>query len=223
MGKVYGNADSRNVSCIVVYINDGKVYNDSAFTDQAQTSYLMAAFESNLIVNVSGALYETFAISVSEGIATLKYAVIEGSTVTAGSAVSKADVKTSKKVVDIYAENPVSTIFGAKVNELQRSLKVDNGKILGTLFNYTKACELTNYWGTGNFVVIHFSTSAVNVLKIEAGFPEGSGLSTLDNDMNGVWKITGEHPERKFVVKTTFKNGEVNEQEFDVSGLTLCS
>ena len=221
MGKIYGDANTRNVSCTVVYVNDGKVYNDSAFTDQVQTSDLVAAFENNLVVNVSGALYETLGISVSEGIATLKYAVIDGSTVTAASAVSRADVKPAKKIVDVYGENPVFDIFGAKVNEIQRSLKVENGIISGTSFNLTKQCALTDYWGTGHFMVLHFATSAKKVATIEAGFPDGSGIQPLDSDMNGVWKLNSENMDRIFQVKTTFLDGSVNIQEFNVKGITL--
>ena len=92
MGKIYGDADARNVSCTVVYVDSGKAYLDAAKTNQIQTSDLKAAFEKNLIVNVSGALYETFAYTESDGIGTVKYAVIDGSTVTAAAAVSIADV-----------------------------------------------------------------------------------------------------------------------------------
>lgn len=221
MGKIYGDANTRNVSCTVVYINDGKVYNDAAFTDQIQTSDLKAAFEQNLIVDVSGALYETLAVSVSEGIATLKYVVVDGSTVTAASAVSKADVKPALKIVDVYGENPVYNIFGAKVNELQRSLSINGNIISGTTFNCTKPCALTDYWGTGHFMVLHFATAAKNVQKIEVGFLDGSGLSTLDSDMNGVWKLDPAHMDRIFTVKTTFKDGSVNIQEFNVQGIVL--
>jgi hypothetical protein len=221
MGKIYGDANTRNVSCTVVYIDSGKVYNDAAHTDQIQTSDLKAAFEQNLVVDVSGALYETLAVSVSEGIATLKYVVIDGSTVTAASAVSKADIKPAKKIVDVYGENPVYDIFGAKVNELQRSLSINDNVISGTTFNCTKSCALTDYWGTGHFMVLHFSTAAKNVQKIEVGFLDGSGLSTLDSDMNGVWKLDPAHMDRIFTVKTTFNDGSVNVQEFNVKGIVL--
>ena len=221
MGKIYGDANTRNVSCTVVYVNDGKVYNDSVFADQVQTSDIVSAFENNLVVNVSGALYETLGISVSEGVATLKYATIDGSTVTAASAVSRVDVKPAKKIVDVYQENPVSVLFGAKVNELQRSLFVNNNVISGTTFNYTKPCDLTSYWGTGHFMALHFSTAAKNVQKIEVGFLDGSGLATLDSDMNGVWKLNPENMDRIFTIKTTFNNGAVNIQEFNVKGITL--
>lgn len=223
MGKIYGDANARNVLCTVVYINDGKVYNDAAHTDQIQTSDLKAAFEQNLLVDVSGALYETLSISISDGIGTLKYITIDGSTLGVASAVSKADVKPAKKIVDVYAENPVSNLFGANVNEIQRSLKVENGVIIGTSFNLTKSCDLTSYWGTGHFMALHFATSAKNVQKIEVGFLDGSGLSTLDSDMNGVWKLDPAHMDRIFTVKTTFNNGEVNVQEFNVKGIVLAS
>lgn len=223
MGKIYGDADARNVSCTVVYVDSGKAYLDAAKTNQIQTSDLKAAFEKNLIVNVSGALYETFAYTESDGIGTVKYAVIDGSTVTAAAAVSIADVKPAKKVVDVYGENPVYDMFGAKVNEIQRSLKVENGVISGTSFNCTKSCALTDYWGTGNFMALHFATSAKNVSKIEVGFLDGSGLAQLDADMNGVWKLNPEHMDRLFTVKTTFNDGSVNVQEFNVKGITLAS
>lgn len=223
MGKIYEDSNSRNVSCTVVYINDGKVYLDSAKTNQIQTSELKAAFEKNLIVDVSGTLYETLSLSVSDGIGTLKYVTIDGSTLGVASAVSKADIAPSKKIVDVYAENPVSVLFGAPVNEVQRSLKIENGVIIGTTFNFTKSCELTNYWGTGHFMALHFATSAKNVNKIEVGFLDGSGIQPLDSDMNGIWKLDPAHMDRIFTVKTTFNNGEVNVQEFNVKGITLAT
>lgn len=221
MSNIFGDANAKNVSCTVIYIDDGKAYNDAAKTDQIQTSDLKAAFEKNLIVDVDGALYETFAYTESSGIGTVKYAVIEDDLVTAASAVSKADSKPGKKVVDVYAENPVSTLFGAKVNELQRGLFVDNDIIKGTSFNYTKSCDLTNYWGTGNFMALHFSTSVVGVAKIEVGFLDGSGLAELDADMNGVWKLDPANMDRIFTVKTTFKDGTTNIQELNVKGIVL--
>lgn len=223
MGKIYGDADARNVSCTVVYVDSGKAYLDAAKTNQIQTSDLKAAFEKNLIVNVSGALYETFAYTESDGIGTVKYAVIDGSTVTAAAAVSIADVKPAKKVVDVYAENPVSVLFGAPVNEVQRSLKIENGVIKGTSFNFTKSCALTDYWGAGHFMALHFSTSAVNVQTIEVGFLDGSGIQPLDSDMNGIWKLNPANMDRVFTVKTTFKDGSTNIQEFNVQGITLAS
>lgn len=221
MGNIYGDANARNVSCTIVYINDGKVYLDSAHTNQIQTSDLKEAFEKNLLVDVSGVLYETLALSVTSGVATLKYITIDGSTLGVASAVSRADVKPAKKVVDVYAENPVSVFFGAPINEVQRSLKIEDGVIKGTTFNFTKSCALTDYWGTGHFMALHFSTSAVNVQTIEVGFLDGSGIQPLDSDMNGIWKLDPANMDRIFTVKTTFKDGSINVQELNVKGITL--
>ena len=221
MSQIYEGANSQHVSCTVVYVNDGKVYNDAAHADQIQTSDLKAAFEQNLVVNVSGTLCETLAYSESDGVGTVSYATVDGSTVAAASAVSKVDAAPAKNIVTVKPESDTIKMFGAITGDLQRGVKVAGNKITGTLLNYTETCELTNYWGTGNFLSLRFACSAVNVKKIEVGFVGGShsGLAQLDSDMNGVWKITT--LEDPFTVKTTFNDDSVNTQLFDISGLTL--
>lgn len=223
MAKIHIDANNQHVSCTVVYVNDGKVYNDANHTDQIQTSDLREAFEQNLVVDVDGTLCETLAYSESEGIGTVSYALVSDSSVSAASAVSKLDVVTSKNVVLVKPESDTIKMFGAVTGDLQRGVKVKDNKITGTLLNYTETCDLTNYWGTGNFVSLKFDCGNSSVTKIEAGFVGSghSGLSTLDADMDGVWKITDAGRSDPFIVKSTFKDGSVNVQEFDVSDLYL--
>lgn len=221
MAKIYDDANEQHVSCTVIYVNDGKAYNDPSFEDQIQTSDLREAFKKNLVVDVSGVLYETLAYSETEGVGTITYATVDDSSVTAASAVSTVDTVKSKTIIKVKAESPTMNLFGASVGDLQRGVKIDGNVISGTLLNYTASCELTNYWGTGNFIALRFENSTPFVRKIEVGFLAGSGLSELDSDMNGVWKISSERLSNKFTVKTTFEDGRVNIQEFDVSNLNL--
>lgn len=223
MSKFFDVANEQKVICYIVYINDGKIYNNADFTDQIQTSDLALAFKKNVVVDVDGALYTALSYSETDGVGTLGYASIDDGAITVATAVSRADIPTSKEVVDVRPEDPVNSLFGGRIAKLQ-TIKVENGKITGTLRNFTEECELTNYWGTGNFFALKFSADDMNAIeKIEVGFPEGTGLTPLDSDMNGVWKVTKESLSRKFVVKTTFKNGNVNTQVFDISGLELVS
>lgn len=223
MSKFYEDAKDLHVSCTVVYVDDGKVYSDADHTNQIQTSDLRNAFKQNLLVYVDGTLCETLAYSESEGIGTVSYSVVSGSSVSAESAVSKLDANPSKNVVLVKAESDTIKMFGAVTGDLQRGVKVNDNKITGTLLNYTETCDLTNYWGTGNFVSLKFECNSSSVIKIEVGFIGSghSGLSTLDADMDGVWKITDEGRSDPFIVKSTFNDGAVNVQEFDVSGLYL--
>lgn len=106
-------------------------------------------------------------------------------------------------------------MFGTAVSSLQETVVVGDSAITGTLKYYSdSSSQLVQTWGAGNFLALKFESNADVVL---AGLDpsQGSGLVQLDDDMNGVWKITNKDTQ-EFVVKCD----GVEKARFDLSGLT---
>jgi hypothetical protein len=59
----------------------------------------------------------------------------------------------------------------------------------------------------------------VTDIKVGLRPSQGSGLVSLDDDMDGAFKIT--NTEQKFVIQQWDDNNHMSEQVFDLSGLTL--
>lgn len=106
-------------------------------------------------------------------------------------------------------------MFDTAVSDLQDAVAVSNSAITGTLKYYSdESSELVQAFGAGNFLALKFESNAEVVL---AGLEpsEETGLVQLDEDMNGVWKITDKDAQ-EFIVKCD----GVEMKRYDLSGLT---
>lgn len=108
---------------------------------------------------------------------------------------------------------------------MQTGITVTGNKITGTLKyiegGLSPAGPLA---GSGNFLALHWSdpdTSKVDSLKVGL-VPSASGMEPVecidDPDRNGVFKISDKS--QKFVIIQS-GTGHINQQTFDLSGLTL--
>ena len=114
-------------------------------------------------------------------------------------------------------------MWGTLVSSMQSDVAVDmtDKKITGSLA-YLSSGQLVTDWGAGNFLALKF-TAGTGVDKIQVGLnpSEGSGLVYLDEDLNGVFKIT-DKDEQKFIMNTIDVYGNVIEhQEYDLSELVV--
>lgn len=103
---------------------------------------------------------------------------------------------------------------------MQTSLTVGDGAITGTL-KYLSTGALATDWGAGNFMALKFTNNDTRITSIKVGLDPSvsSGLVELDEDMNGVFKVTDKDAQ-KFVVVVS--GGKASERyEFDLSGLTV--
>ena len=103
-------------------------------------------------------------------------------------------------------------------------VKVENGKVTGTLKYFDTPGEIVDYWGSGNFLAFKISGEDSNTTKTMVGIEPsaGSGLVDIhgDPDMNGIAKIT-DPKTQKFKVIQSDNAGHRNVQYYDLSGLTL--
>ena len=75
--------------------------------------------------------------------------------------------------------------------------------ITGTL-KYLESGQLVTDWGEGNFLALKFTNNnpdKIKTIKVGLDPSQGSGLVPLDEDMNGVFKITDKDTQ-KFVVES---------------------
>ena len=110
--------------------------------------------------------------------------------------------------------------WGTKVSAMQTSVSVANGAITGTLHKLTSG-SLVDVWGEGYFLALKFTKDNANATSIKVGLRPSvsSGLVELDEDMDGVFKITDKDAQL-FVIQCS--NGEVTyTKTYDLSGLTL--
>lgn len=108
--------------------------------------------------------------------------------------------------------------WGTAVSAMQSNIAIANGAITGTL-KFLDSGALVTGWGEGNFIALKFTVpSGVTSCKVGLSPSVSSGLVELDNDKDGVFKVTNKDTQ-KFVIVTT--NGQYTlTQEFDLSGLT---
>ena len=102
-------------------------------------------------------------------------------------------------------------------------MEIANGAITGSL-KYLSSGQLVTDWGAGNFIALKFTNNDENVVKIEVGLNPSvsSGLVELDEDMNGVFKITDKDTQ-KFIVKSYDAQGNTFTEVYDLSGLTIAT
>ena len=111
--------------------------------------------------------------------------------------------------------------WGTKVSDMQTSVAVANGAITGTLKKLTSG-QLVTDWGEGYFIALKFTKNNDAATSIKVGLRPSvsSGLVELDEDMDGVFKITDKDAQ-VFVVRCTNADGVSFESIYDLSGLTL--
>lgn len=108
--------------------------------------------------------------------------------------------------------------WGTAVSAMQSNIAIANGAITGTL-KFLDSGALVTGWGEGNFMALKFTVpSGATSCKVGLSPSVSSGLVELDDDKDGVFKVTDKDTQ-KFVIVTT--NGQYTlTQEFDLSGLT---
>ena len=101
---------------------------------------------------------------------------------------------------------------------MQSDIAVADGAITGTL-KYLDEGQLVTDWGAGNFIALKFTVPAqATSCKVGLDPSQGSGLVELDDDKDGVFKVTDKDTQ-KFMIVTTDGTYTLT-QEFDLSGLT---
>ena len=114
--------------------------------------------------------------------------------------------------------------WGTRVSNMQSGVDVEDGFITGTLkFIQGGITPTGTLSGDGNFMALKFINEDADRVKVGL-VPSSTGmdLQTLDEDMDCVFKITGEvgGVQQVFKVVTT-KNGISKTQIFDLSDLDL--
>lgn len=97
--------------------------------------------------------------------------------------------------------------------------------ITGTL-KYLESGQLVTDWGEGNFIALKFTNNdpeKIKTIKVGLDPSQGSGLVPLDEDMNGVFKVTDKDTQ-KFVVESYDEDDSLlKRDEYDLTGLTCQS
>lgn len=134
--------------------------------------------------------------------------------------IAGADAFASSNVTVAGATPSTKEYWGTKVSEMQTSIAVANGAITGTLKKLTSG-SLVETWGEGYFIALKFTknNAAINSIKVGLKPSISSGLVELDEDMDGVFKVTDKDAQLFEVLVT---DGNVSYPMFyDLSGLTL--
>ena len=110
------------------------------------------------------------------------------------------------------------TYWGTATTAMQSDIAIANGAITGTL-KYLDEGQLVTDWGAGNFMALKFTVpDTATSCRVGLNPSEGSGLVELDDDKDGVFKVTNKDTQ-KFMIVTTDGTYTLT-QEFDLSGLT---
>ena len=119
----------------------------------------------------------------------------------------------------VEAEDGETSMFGRKVKTMQTGITITGNAITGTL-KYIASGAIANDWGPGYFLNLKFSDAdATKFVKVGLNPSVSAGLVQIDNDKNGVFKVTDKDLQ-KFVILQ--KEGKATLlQSFDLSGLTL--
>lgn len=95
--------------------------------------------------------------------------------------------------------------------------------ITGTL-KYLKSGQLVTDWGEGNFLALKFTNNdpeKIKTIKVGLDPSQSSGLVPLDEDMNGVFKITDKDTQKFVVESYSEDNNLLKRDEYGLTGL-LC-
>lgn len=119
----------------------------------------------------------------------------------------------------VAAVDSGATLFDTAVSDMQSNVTVSGGKIKGTLKKLTTG-PIPGYWGEGYFMALDF-TNIPQGATVKVGFNPtyGSGFVELDEDHNGVFKVTDKNAQKFYVITT--KNGEETRASYDLSQLVL--
>lgn len=110
-----------------------------------------------------------------------------------------------------------ASYWGTAVSAMQSNIAIANGKITGTL-KYLDEGQLVTDWGAGNFIALKFTVpDGATSCKVGLDPSVSSGLVELDEDKDGVFKVT-DNETQKFVIVTTDGTHTLR-QEFDLSEL----
>lgn len=102
---------------------------------------------------------------------------------------------------------------------MQEDLVVSGNRITGTLKKLTEG-TLVHDWGEGYFMALDFSNLTPGAtIKVGLDPSEGSGLVELDEDHNGVFKVTNKNTQNFKVVSTL--SGDTKTDVYRLNGLTL--
>lgn len=119
----------------------------------------------------------------------------------------------------VEAEDGETNIFGRKVKTMQTGITITGNAITGTL-KYLSSGAIAQDWGAGHFICLKVSDADPSKsVKIGLNPSDGTGLLQIDNDKNGVFKVTDKDTQRFAVLQN--ESGNTLLQQFDLSGLTL--
>ena len=119
----------------------------------------------------------------------------------------------------VEAEDGETNIFGRKVKTMQTGITITGNAITGTL-KYLSSGAIAQDWGAGHFICLKVSDADLSKsVKIGLNPSAGTGLLQIDNDKNGVFKVTDKDTQRFVVLQN--ESGNTLLQQFDLSGLTL--
>ena len=105
------------------------------------------------------------------------------------------------------------------MSAMQTSLSVDGNYISGTLHELTSGA-LVNDWGAGYFMALKFGDIPEDaVVKVGLVPSQGSGFVPLDEDLDGVFKVTDKNTQ-VFKVITT-RGDQVQTDVYYLSNLVL--
>lgn len=126
----------------------------------------------------------------------------------------------------VAPELGTAELFDHLVSAMQTGVAVTDNKITGTL-NFIEGGLATSgpLSGDGHFLALKFTDNA-GADSIDVGLVPtlGTGLVTLDSDMNAVFKISGVLNGRQQILKVvTNKGSDSRVQIYDLSGLTLAA
>lgn len=113
--------------------------------------------------------------------------------------------------------------WGTRVSNMQTGIDVEDGFITGTLKFIQGGIAAGVLEGDGNFMALKFINEDADSVKVGlVPSSTGMGLVELDEDMDCVFKVSGEVDGVQQVLKiVTTKNGIEKTQVFDISGLEL--
>ena len=118
--------------------------------------------------------------------------------------------------VTIAPECKTAAVFGTNVSDMQTGISIAENYILGTLKPLTEG-QLPEYWGAGYFIALQFNINdpEITYSDIKVGL---NNPVTLDEDMNGAFKIESTTQKLKVIVT---KGGKEYKTEYDLSKLNL--
>lgn len=129
-------------------------------------------------------------------------------------------VVTAEPKVVVLAEDSSKTLFNTAVSNIQSNITVTNNVIVGNS-KFLSGGDIAGYWGDGNFIALKFIITDPEItytdIKVGLNPSEGSGLVTLDADLNGVFKITDKTTQKFKIVVT--KDGVEYTTEYNLVGI----